>query len=83
MRTARNRLVEITRIVWAAFSVVGPHHRVFFSGDTGPTAEHADFLEAQGFVQEGRLRAEFYREGTYHDIVVLSIFRDGAPQETK
>lgn len=32
-------------------------------------------LEAQGFVQEGRLRQEFYREGTYHDIVILSIFR--------
>ena len=25
---------------------------------------------------EGRLRREFYREGTYHDIVVLSIFRE-------
>lgn len=39
-------------------------------------------LETQGFVQEGRLRQEFYREGTYHDIVTLSTFRDGAPQET-
>ena len=36
-------------------------------------------LETQGFVQEGRLRQEFYREGSYHDIVVLSIFRDAAP----
>lgn len=49
--------------------------------DYNDRAKHV--LEAQGFVQEGRLRAEFYREGTYHDIVVLSIFRDGAPQETK
>ena len=29
----------------------------------------------------GRLRQEFYREGTYHDIVVLSVFRDEGPQE--
>jgi RimJ/RimL family protein N-acetyltransferase len=42
--------------------------------DYNERAKH--ILEAQGFVQEGRLRAEFYREGTYHDIVILSIFRD-------
>lgn len=40
-------------------------------------------LETQGFVQEGRLRREFYREGSYHDLLILSIFRDGAPQETQ
>jgi RimJ/RimL family protein N-acetyltransferase len=33
-------------------------------------------LEAQGFVEEGRLRREFYREGTYHDILILSVFRE-------
>ena len=49
--------------------------------DYNDRAKHV--LEAQGFVQEGRLRAEFYREGAYHDIVILSTFRDGAPQETK
>ena len=32
-------------------------------------------LESRGFVQEGRLRREFFREGAYHDIVILSIFR--------
>lgn len=36
-------------------------------------------LDALGFVQEGKLTAEFYREGTYHDIVILSIFRDTVP----
>ncbi|HEX2121818.1 MAG TPA: GNAT family protein, partial [Thermoanaerobaculia bacterium] len=41
--------------------------------DHNDRAKHV--LEAQGFVQEGRLRREFYREGTYHDIVILSIFR--------
>ena len=48
--------------------------------DYNDRAKHV--LETQGFVQEGRLRQEFYREGTYHDIVILSTFRDGAPQET-
>ena len=38
-------------------------------------------LLTHGFVQEGRLRREFFREGTFHDIVILSIFRDGAPEE--
>lgn len=41
--------------------------------DYNDRAKH--ILEAQGFVQEGRLRKEFYREGSYHDIVLLSIFR--------
>src|SRR5215210_4659697 len=40
-------------------------------------------LETQGFVQEGRLRREFYREGSYHDLLILSIFRDGEPGETQ
>jgi RimJ/RimL family protein N-acetyltransferase len=41
--------------------------------DYNDRAKHV--LETHGFVQEGRLRQEFYREGTYHDIVILSIFR--------
>ncbi|HEX8618197.1 MAG TPA: GNAT family protein [Thermoanaerobaculia bacterium] len=47
--------------------------------DYNDRAKHV--LETQGFVQEGRLHAEFYRDGSYHDIVILSTFRDGAPQE--
>ncbi|HEX2122096.1 MAG TPA: GNAT family protein [Thermoanaerobaculia bacterium] len=49
--------------------------------DYNDRAKHV--LEAQGFVQEGRLRREFYREGTYHDLVILSIFRDAAPQHSQ
>jgi RimJ/RimL family protein N-acetyltransferase len=45
--------------------------------DYNDRAKHV--LETHGFVQEGRLRSEFYREGMYHDIVILSTFRDGAP----
>ncbi len=48
--------------------------------DYNDRAKHV--LEAQGFVQEGRLRSEFYREGTYHDIVILSTFRDGPVRES-
>jgi RimJ/RimL family protein N-acetyltransferase len=40
-------------------------------------------LETQGFAQEGRLRREFYREGSYHDLLILAIFRDGEPGETQ
>ena len=39
-------------------------------------------LETQGFVQEARLRREFYREGAYHDLLVFSTFREPLPQET-
>lgn len=49
--------------------------------DYNDRAKH--ILEAQGFVQEGRLRQEFYREGSYHDLVLFSIFRDtpkGSPE---
>jgi RimJ/RimL family protein N-acetyltransferase len=38
-------------------------------------------LEGHGFVQEGCLRRDFYREGAYHDIVILSKFRDAAPPQ--
>jgi len=39
-------------------------------------------LQTHGFVQEGQLRREFYREGTYHDLLILSVFRD-EPGETQ
>jgi len=42
--------------------------------DYNEKAKHV--LTAQGFVEEGKLRRDFYREGVYHDIVILSIFRE-------
>ncbi|HWW63086.1 MAG TPA: GNAT family protein [Thermoanaerobaculia bacterium] len=33
-------------------------------------------LEAHDFVQEGRLRRDFFREGAFHDIVIYSVFRE-------
>jgi RimJ/RimL family protein N-acetyltransferase len=42
--------------------------------DYNERAKHV--LLGQGFVQEGKLAQEFFRDGTYHDIVILSVFRD-------
>ncbi|HVT45580.1 MAG TPA: GNAT family protein [Thermoanaerobaculia bacterium] len=42
--------------------------------DYNERAKHV--LAANGFVQEGLLAREFYREGKYHDLVVLSVFRE-------
>ena len=45
--------------------------RVF---DYNDRAKHV--LESHGFVREGLLKREFYREGTFHDIVLFSMFRE-------
>lgn len=45
--------------------------RVFGYNDR---AKHV--LEANGFVREGCLERDFYREGMYHDIVLYSMFRE-------
>jgi RimJ/RimL family protein N-acetyltransferase len=42
--------------------------------DYNERAKH--LLASHGFVDEATLRQEFYREGRYHDLVILSIFRD-------
>jgi RimJ/RimL family protein N-acetyltransferase len=42
--------------------------------DYNERAKH--ILLAQGFVQEGTLQRDFYRDGAYHDIVILSKFRE-------
>lgn len=42
--------------------------------DYNERAKHV--LLTHGFVQEGKLVRDFYREGSYHDIVILSIFRE-------
>lgn len=36
------------RTLWSGLAMLGPHHRVFFSGDTGPTPEHADIGASLG-----------------------------------
>jgi RimJ/RimL family protein N-acetyltransferase len=47
--------------------------------DYNERAKHV--LLGHGFVQEGKLAQEFFRDGKYHDIVVLSVFRDNPPHE--
>jgi RimJ/RimL family protein N-acetyltransferase len=42
--------------------------------DYNERAKHV--LEGHGFVPEGKLARDFYREGAWQDIVILSIFRD-------
>lgn len=42
--------------------------------DYNERAKHV--LEANGFVQEGKLAQDFFRDGQYHDLVILSIFND-------
>jgi RimJ/RimL family protein N-acetyltransferase len=42
--------------------------------DYNERAKH--LLASHGFVEEAKLRQDFYREGRYHDLVILSIFRD-------
>ena len=49
--------------------------------DYNDRARHV--LEAIGFVQEGKLQKEFFREGQYHDIVIFSIFSDTTLQRTE
>jgi L-ascorbate metabolism protein UlaG (beta-lactamase superfamily) len=36
------------RTQWASFSLLGPRHRVFFSGDTGPMSEFAEVGQRHG-----------------------------------
>ncbi|MFO0547505.1 MAG: MBL fold metallo-hydrolase [Polyangiaceae bacterium] len=40
--------LDRNRTLWGAFCLLGPRHRIFFSGDTGPTAEHADIGSSFG-----------------------------------
>jgi L-ascorbate metabolism protein UlaG (beta-lactamase superfamily) len=41
-------LKDGNRTLWSSFVIQSPRHRVFFSGDTGPTAEHAQIRERLG-----------------------------------
>lgn len=40
--------LDRNRTLWAGFAMLGPTHRVFFSGDTGPTPEHLDIAASLG-----------------------------------
>jgi len=41
-------LKDGNKTLWSSFVIQGARHRVFFSGDTGPTAEHAEIRARLG-----------------------------------
>ncbi len=41
-------VMDRNQTLWMGVAMRGPHHSVFFSGDTGPTAEHADIGASLG-----------------------------------
>ena len=62
----------LVRFAWEEMNLVKLRINIF---DYNERAKHT--LAARGFVEEGRLIRDFYREGQYHDIVILSVFREG------
>lgn len=71
----------ITTLVRFAFDDMNLHKLRINVFDYNERAKH--ILQSRGFVQEGKLVRDFYREGTYHDLVILSIFRDTVMPEVK
>jgi RimJ/RimL family protein N-acetyltransferase len=67
----------IQTLVRFAFDDMNLHKLRINVFDYNEKAKHV--LEARGFVQEGKLERDFYREGVYHDILVLSVFREPKP----
>lgn len=65
----------LVRFAWDDMNLVKLRINVF---DYNDRARHV--LVTCGFVEEGKLERDFYREGSYHDIVIFSIFRDHTPQ---
>lgn len=74
----KDAIQTLVRFAFDEMNLVKLRINVF---DYNERAKHV--LESHGFIQEGRLRRDFYRDGTYHDLVILSVFRDGAPAEAQ
>jgi RimJ/RimL family protein N-acetyltransferase len=64
----------IRTLVRLAFDEMNLHKLRINVFDYNDRAQH--ILQGLGFVVEGKLERDFYREGTYHDLVILSVFRD-------
>lgn len=64
----------VTTLVRFAFDEMNLHKLKINVFEYNEKAKH--LLQSLGFIQEGRLVRDFYREGTWQDIVILSIFRD-------
>lgn len=64
-------IAALVRFAFEEMNLMKLRIRVF---DYNERARHV--LAALGFEQEGVLKREFYREGKYHDLVLLSKFRE-------
>jgi RimJ/RimL family protein N-acetyltransferase len=69
----------VSTLVRFAFDEMNLHKVRINVFDYNEKARH--LLESLGFVQEGKLRRDFYREGEWQDIVILSIFRDETKEQ--
>jgi RimJ/RimL family protein N-acetyltransferase len=70
-------ILTLVRFAFEEMNLVKLRINVFDYNEKG---KHV--LLGHGFVQEGKLARDFFREGTYHDLVIFSIFRDSAPQRS-
>src|SRR5205085_6575097 len=64
-------ILTLVRFAFDEMNLVKLRINVF---DYNERAKH--ILTELGFVQEGRLVRDFYREGAYHDLVIYSMFRE-------
>jgi RimJ/RimL family protein N-acetyltransferase len=64
-------IMTLVRFAFEEMNLVKLRINVF---DYNDKAKH--LLLGHGFKEEGRLERDFFREGTYHDLVILSIFSD-------
>jgi RimJ/RimL family protein N-acetyltransferase len=64
----------IATLVRFAFDEMNLHKVRINVFDYNERAKHV--LQNHGFVEEGKLVRDFYREGGWHDIVIFSIFRE-------
>jgi RimJ/RimL family protein N-acetyltransferase len=72
----KDAIATLVRFAFDEMNLVKLRIHVF---DYNEKAKHV--LQGHGFVQEGKLSRDFYREGTYHDIVILSVFREGGEMQ--
>jgi len=70
----------VRTLVLFAFEEMNLRKLRIYVFDYNERAKHV--LENLGFVQEGKLASDFYREGAYHDIVIFSVFRDSPGEAT-
>jgi len=69
----------VTTLVQFAFEEMNLQKLKVNVFDYNEKAKH--LLESLGFTQEGKLERDFYKEGQWQDIVILSVFRKDVKEE--